>query len=398
MANKRSSTISVAILMVWFFGSLSTLGLFLEFPPKVADIHWRTYPGQFFWPVVFLPISCVFLVRPIGLIIGFIASKFSRPTIGLTIFFLPIIVIVVGMSGFEWFNGKHAIWELSPDVSQRHFSIRVNNVGNPTGVYRSSFDDYALSIRSKGLEQDNIPECRFSGKDRPAYLMGRCFCAPAHKVTNGHYCDALRHDLYANLGRAIMNADNRSVTYYLYRFSFSVMATIFVTGLMTVGFLTTFSRHIAAFKPGKAKVASAHVRAFAMLCVIWWAQRLYFGYEQFKIFPADDDAVFFSYIMSICIGAIIILGTIYAFGHKVEVIKAFMDNLFFPILAIASFALGTAEPELIARIFRVTFGVDATLPTIIGFVTLSLGLCLIPTLDFILDSDRSLLKDIEEHS
>ena len=102
------------------------------------------------------------------------ASRYTA----LAICILPVAITMMGMSGYEWFNGKPSIWEGVPGISAqpaaRNFAAATSL---PTAISRvGSFDDLALSIRAKGQEEDRISECRFGGENLPKYRADTCFC------------------------------------------------------------------------------------------------------------------------------------------------------------------------------------------------------------------------------
>lgn len=379
----------VVIIAVWLFGSASTLSLALEFPAKVFSIHLRTYPGMFLWPVFFLPIVMVFLVRPLRLLWRFISERFAKPRLAKLTFVLPVVGIAIGMSGYEWFNGKFAIWEVGSDYASAQppvIGALASEANAPEALRVDSFNEWALSIRSRPSAGSYLRECRFGGEDLQSYREGTCYCAPFRARSTGAQCDTVRRIWYRALGSTVSHAEARSYTYYVYRMSFTVMAAVFLTAFLAIAYMVCFTTILQKSYRSEFSRARIQMHVVALFCVVWWMQRIYFGHEQFKIFPIEDDSVFLTYVLSFLIGVPIIIATVYAFGQKVQVVKSFMDNLFFPILTIASAAIGFAAPEMATRIFRVTFGVNASIPAMIAFLTFSFALCLIPLFQFLRDS------------
>ena len=384
-----------AIVLIWVIGSLSTISLYLEYPGPLFNIHLRTYPGMFLWSLVFMPAVAFFLVVPIRTIWHFIENEFARPRLAKAFFVIPVVLIVVGMSGYEWFNGKYAVWEVAPSVSaQQPAAVRqlAREWGVPNASQVGSLDDWALSIRSVAPPQSYLSQCRFAGDDLERYRQSRCHCSPVRHVTTGGECDQIRNLWYTSLGRIVDQPQLRSRTYYFYRASFTAMALVFITALLCVAYMECFSTEMQAAHPKNYDIAKTNMNVVALFCVLWWIQYLYFGSEQFVIFPFQDDGIFRTFIFSVLIAIPIIIGTLYSFGQKVRALRSFMDNLFVPILGLGSAVLGLAAPEMAARIFRVFFGVEASTPALVAFITLSFGICLFPLLHFLRDGGFAVFR------
>jgi hypothetical protein len=391
----KSSAPYLAILVVWIVGSLSTISLFLEYPRPLFNIHLRTYPGMFLWPVVFLPVVALFLIVPVQTIWRFIDSHFARPILAKVFFIIPVVLIVSGMSGYEWFNGKYAIWEVAPSLSGQQPAVvrqlaREWNVATAPEV--GTLDDWALSIRSRADPRLYLSECRFAGKDLEDYRQRRCHCSALKRPTTGGECDQVREVWYTALGRVIAQPSMRSYTYYLYRISFTAMALVFIVALLCVGYMESFAADMQPTDPKGYQAAKTNMHVVALFCVLWWIQYLYFGSEQFLIFPFQDNNAFRTFVISIIIGLPIAIGTVYAFGQRIRVLRSFMENLFIPLLGLGSALFGAVAPEMAARAFRVLFGVEASTPALIAFITLSFGICLFPLLHFMRDGGFAVFR------
>lgn len=370
----------LAVTFFWLAASLSSLSLLLEYPQSVSSVLWRTYPGLFQWPVVFFPFCCLLLFKPLELTWRFLSTVGDRAR-ALRLLFVALIAIgVFGLSGYEWFNGKPAVWELAPEVTARAAppAIPERYRGDPFVMSVRSFDDLALSIRARAPEVDQIPQCRFSGTNLPLYRKTECFCAPARMVTLGEQCDRVRQVWYNALAVEIARPQQRSYTYYTTRLSFTIMAFVFMTGLVTVVFMSCFTKEMSKGRTEAFGLARIFIQMFAVLAAAWLVQRLYLIYEQATIFPSDDRAVFVSSVYTIFAGALVLLGLIYAFSLKIPVLRSFIETFLTPFLIISSTILGVAKPELIASFLRSMFGVDATGPALIGFFAFMIFVSMLP--------------------
>jgi hypothetical protein len=388
--NKRAIAISpyLVIAAVWLIASLATLTLFLEYPSELFGIHLRTYPGMFLWPLVFLPVVGLFLLAPLRTIWRFVEAHFARPKLAKALFVVPVLLFVTGMTTYEWFNGKLAVWEVAPAASSQRpadLSARAREWGSPAALEIASFDDWALSIRSRADPRLYLSECRFGGQDLERYREQRCHCSPLRRPSTGAECDGVRQTWYSAMAGVVAQPALRSYTYYMYRISFTAMAMVFIVALLCVVYMECFSSEMRAAAPRDYEVAKTNMHVVALLMALWWVQYLYFGTEQFLIFPFHDDTVFRTFVISLLIGAPIVMGTIYAFGQRVRVVRSFMENLFIPLLGLLSALIGMAAPEMVARASRVMFGVEASVASLAAFITISLGICLFPLFHFVRD-------------
>ena len=371
---------ALAITFFWVAGALSSITLLLEYPQSISSVLWRTYPGLFQWPVVFFPLCCFLLFKPLELTWRFLSTAGER-TRALRILFVGLIAIgLFGLSAYEWFNGKPAVWELAPEVTSRPatFVIPEPQQGEPFAMSVKSFDDLALSIRARAPTADLIPQCRFGGTNLPLYRQSECFCAPARRVTLGGQCDRVRQIWFSSLAAEVAKPQQRSYTYYVARFSFSIMALVFMAGLVTVVYMSCFTREMRRIDTESFRLSRIFIQMFAVLSAAWLVQRIYLIYEQATIFPSGDRAVFVSSAYTIFVGALILLGLIYAFSLKINALKSFIETILVPFLIVVSTVLGIAQPALMAELFRSMFGVDSTAPALIGFIAFVIFIALIP--------------------
>lgn len=353
-------------------GSISVL---LEYPAPVGSALLRTYSAFFLWPLLFFPAACAALAIVLCTTVRFMLLHLQRPRLPLFLLLASVLMITVPMSIYEWFNDKHAVYEVAPALTARPAEGSLSNAQFRIAFapWVGSFDGLALSIVNRPANVD-APICRAHETGIQTYQFAPCFCRPINKPVSAEQCDAIRQAWYNALGRAV--AADRSYTYYFSRISYIAIVAVYASALICVIFISVLGRGMKRRLGKEYEVAKSCCQILSFLAFVWWIQRLYFSTELITIFPSQSDAVYLSFFLSLVAGVILAKGASYAFDIEASSIRSIYDDILVHVPVVLTILLGVAYSNDVITFLRNWFGANSSIAGIALFAMFCHIVCL----------------------